>query len=298
MRGGYSFEPQSFGLTVYRARARLRRRKMLIAAFDRYVRANWRAIDADYLRRPTGPVDGDTKAVVTLILSAVILTCMQYIVLRGGLQTAFASQLPELVSATISESLGQWLALYRPLLRNIAWSMGCAFFYFVVPAIVIRVFFKERLSQWGLSPQNYFKHLWIYVLLFLPVAIAVVAVSFTPGFQQSYPFYKSAHGWGDFFVWEAFYALQFVALEFFFRGFMLRGLTEKMGKWAVLAMVVPYCMIHFQKPMLETFGAIVAGLILGILALRTRSIWGGATIHVAVAVSMDLVVIFHGGGLH
>jgi hypothetical protein len=52
-------------------------------------------------------------------------------------------------------------------------------------------------------------------------------------------------------------------------------------------MVVPYCMIHYGKPMAETCGAIFAGLVLGTIAMRTRSIWGGVAIHVCVALSMD-----------
>ena len=40
-------------------------------------------------------------------------------------------------------------------------------------------------------------------------------------------------------------------------------------------MIVPYLMIHFAKPWLEASGAILFGLLLGVLALRSRSIWGG-----------------------
>jgi membrane protease YdiL (CAAX protease family) len=54
---------------------------------------------------------------------------------------------------------------------------------------------------------------------------------------------------------------------------------------------VPYCMIHYGKPMTETIGAIFAGVILGTLAMRTRSIWGGVLIHVGVAWTMDLLAI-------
>jgi membrane protease YdiL (CAAX protease family) len=43
--------------------------------------------------------------------------------------------------------------------------------------------------------------------------------------------------------------------------------------------------------MAETFGAIGAGLILGTLAMRTRSIWGGVMIHVGVAWTMDLLAV-------
>jgi len=41
----------------------------------------------------------------------------------------------------------------------------------------------------------------------------------------------------------------------------------------------------------ETLAAIFAGLVLGILALRSRSIWGGVAIHVAVALTMDATAL-------
>jgi membrane protease YdiL (CAAX protease family) len=43
--------------------------------------------------------------------------------------------------------------------------------------------------------------------------------------------------------------------------------------------------------MAETFGAIIAGIVLGTLALRTKSIWGGVLIHVGVALTMDLLAV-------
>ena len=56
-------------------------------------------------------------------------------------------------------------------------------------------------------------------------------------------------------------------------------------------MIVPYCMIHYGKPLPETLGAIGAGLMLGTLAMRTRSIWGGVLIHVGVATTMDVLAL-------
>ncbi len=53
-------------------------------------------------------------------------------------------------------------------------------------------------------------------------------------------------------------------------------------------------MIHFYgKPFPETIGAIFAGIILGTLAMRTRSIWGGVLIHVGVAMTMDALALQH-----
>ena len=56
-------------------------------------------------------------------------------------------------------------------------------------------------------------------------------------------------------------------------------------------MAVPYCMIHYHKPMLGTLGAIAAGVILGYMSLRTRSIWLGAALHIAVAWTMDAAAL-------
>ena len=42
------------------------------------------------------------------------------------------------------------------------------------------------------------------------------------------------------------------------------------------------------KPMPETLGAVIAGVVLGTLSMRTRSIWGGALIHIAVAITMGV----------
>ena len=62
--------------------------------------------------------------------------------------------------------------------------------------------------------------------------------------------------------WELAYGLQFIGLEFFFRGFMVHGTKHRFGFYAIFVMMVPYCMIHFRKPMPETCGAIVAGMVM------------------------------------
>jgi membrane protease YdiL (CAAX protease family) len=88
------------------------------------------------------------------------------------------------------------------------------------------------------------------------------------------------------------YGVQFLALELFFRGWMLGALRKSMGSAAVFAMAVPYCMIHYGKPYLETHGAIVAGIVLGSLALRTRSIYAGFLVHITVAFAMDFLALY------
>lgn len=89
------------------------------------------------------------------------------------------------------------------------------------------------------------------------------------------------------------YALQFIALEFFFRGFLLHGAQPTLKSTnAIWLMCIPYLMIHFPKPWLEAVGALPFGLLLGWLALRSRSIWGGALVHITIAFSMDFFALW------
>ena len=89
---------------------------------------------------------------------------------------------------------------------------------------------------------------------------------------------------------------QFFALEVFFRGFMLVPLRRTMGSGAIFAMCVPYVMIHYGKPYLESSGAFLAGVVLGSLSMRTRSIYLGFLLHCTVAVLMDALALSSGKG--
>ena len=69
------------------------------------------------------------------------------------------------------------------------------------------------------------------------------------------------------------------------------GMGQVMGRLAVWVAMVPYCMIHYHKPLPEALAAIVAGLVLGEVAQRTQSIAGGVIVHIGVALTMDMLVL-------
>jgi membrane protease YdiL (CAAX protease family) len=177
------------------------------------------------------------------------------------------------------------------------WASACLFLYFVVPALVVKVALRESLADYGLKLRGGLKHKQIYFGMLLVVLPVVVGVSFTERFQHQYPFYKPFDDQlpPGFWQWEAMYALQFFALEFFFRGFMLHGLKRRFGFYAIFVMLIPYSMIHFGKPFPETIAALVAGFALGVLSLRTGSIWLGFLLHVTVALSMDFAALWQLG---
>jgi membrane protease YdiL (CAAX protease family) len=235
----------------------------------------WRAIDAETVPGPRG---FDWRVLIVLVTTCVVLTAQEYV---GG-RDYFADLFPNDGDRYWQlKAFGWWTG----------WRVGG---YLVLPALVVLCMPGERLRDYYISLQGFISHLWIYLLMFALILPAVIVASTTSSFQHTYPFYKLANRSAfDLWTWEAMYAAQFLSLEFFFRGFMLQGLRQAFGANAVFVMIVPYCMIHYGKPLPETIGAIGAGLILGTLAMRTRSIWGGVLIHMGVAITMDVLALQH-----
>jgi membrane protease YdiL (CAAX protease family) len=84
------------------------------------------------------------------------------------------------------------------------------------------------------------------------------------------------------------YGYDFIPTELLFRGFMIIGMAHLLGRGALLPMVVCYATLHFGKPLGETIGSVFGGYILGVIALRSRSIWGGMFVHIGIAWAMEL----------
>lgn len=170
--------------------------------------------------------------------------------------------------------------------------------YFLLPALFIRFYLKESLAQHGLQSGEVSKHLKWYFFLAAPIIGFAIIVSFGKDFSHHYPFYKLAsRSWVDLLLWESIYIVQFIVLEFFFRGFFLNSLKPVFGSNAILVMCLPYLMIHFPKLWLEAAGALFFGLFLGVLALQSRSIWGGVCVHVSIALVMDIAALMQTRGL-
>ncbi len=184
------------------------------------------------------------------------------------------------------------------LYKLIYWAGNVIFFYIVPPFILIKFVFKENFSAYGLSIKGAFKDYRIYVIMLCVMIPLVLFFSHTQSFQERYPFYDLKQGealYPNLFIWEIVYFIQFFALEFFFRGFMLHGTKQQFGYYSVFVMTIPYCMIHFGKPFPETLAAIIAGVILGTLSLKSRSIWLGVAIHFSVAITMDICSLWQKG---
>ncbi len=148
--------------------------------------------------------------------------------------------------------------------------------------------------RYGLNATRFdFRPYFLMLMLMLPL---IVAASFLPDFQNQYPRYESTKAhlhygvaeWVTAFVFELFYGLNFLSIEFFYRGFLVIGMMTALGRGSVLCMASLYCFLHFGKPMGEAISSIFGGFILGTIAYQTRSIWGGVIVHVGIAWLMEL----------
>src|ERR1700722_14387018 len=267
---------------------------ILLTALWWFFRDTWRQLDdeaATWRAKLRDEGKSDLRPLVVMGLCAVILTLQEY---YGG-RTFFDEALhPILVKLDLTHPRTIRLSKYDELYGFGWWAFSRVAGY-VAPFAVWKFFFREdSLLDMGLRTRGVLQHAWIYGLflgIVLPVALIV---SRQPDFGSYYPFYRqSSRSWYDFLSWEALYFAQFFGLEMFFRGFWLGALRRSFGSGPIFAMAVPYCMIHYGKPFLEANGAIVAGIALGSLSMRTRSIYQGFLVHITVAGLMDWLALWH-----
>ena len=235
----------------------------------------------------------DKHTAFTMIYAAIALTCIYYF--------GKAQSVGDLLKNTQFGEFGNFLNSTEKsnLPGLIFWIFVLMVFYFAIPALIIKFIFKKDLSDYGLNFKIETDFWKIYLQCAAVMIPLVYAVSLTEGFSSKYPFLRIYDGQPYFsstlLIWEFIYFFQFFGLEFFFRGFLVQSLKPKLGIYAIFVMTIPYCMIHFGKPMPETFAAIFAGVFLGWLSYKNNNIWLGLLLHCTVAFEMDILALHHKG---
>lgn len=180
----------------------------------------------------------------------------------------------------------------------------------VVPCCIIKFWFKERLSEYGLGwPRDRIKLGLVFFFVTLIIALPLFWLATkNPEIIKEYPLFgKEITTWGGFLVYEIVYLLFFITIEFIFRGYLLFGLFKikdidvlknvnrikgplVFGLYAILVQMLAYTMWHIGKPTAELIGAIIWGVTIGALALKIRSIWPIIIVHWILNVFIDTVL--------
>ena len=172
--------------------------------------------------------------------------------------------------------------------------VGCFLLMGVVPVLIVKLGFRERLRDYGVSLKGGRIALCTF-LLFTPIfVLAAWWSSDDPVILQKFPINpRAGESSAMFAMHAATYLLFYLGWEFYFRGFMLFGLRQSLGDAnAVLIQTLASALLHIGSPASETFGAILVGLLWGMLAIKTRSLLSGLGQHYVLGVSLDAFICF------
>lgn len=173
----------------------------------------------------------------------------------------------------------------------------------VLPLYLFYRFLDRQPSHfYGMAPK--WKGLTVYGLMLAFMVPLITWASFQPDFLRSYPTYHDTNAneffgvpeWVTALTYELCYGWDFVPTELMFRGFLVIGMSSVLGRGAILPMIVWYCSIHFGRPLGEAISSVIGGYLLGVLALSTRSIWGGLLIHIGIAWGMEIAAFLQSHG--
>ncbi|MEA2042265.1 MAG: hypothetical protein U9N85_06900 [Bacteroidota bacterium] len=165
---------------------------------------------------------------------------------------------------------------YRPFVKSFSENNQEYFFLLkafgnlkrIIPFILVfyilkRIYDSNDSHIYGLRFKGLnYRPFFIMLLMMVPV---IAAVSFQESFQHAYPRFKHWYFPEVFnfsepekiFWFELAYGLDFISIEFLFRGALIVGMAKVLKKEAVLPMVAFYVFIHFGKPALEAISTMV-----------------------------------------
>lgn len=258
------------------------------------------AIDNERLQQRASDVD--TAAERLRVWQIIGLACLCLLLVHYGKYSSNLTALVKWADAAFGGN-GHWYreyysSHYRELFGYVWWGGINLLGFLIIPMLAIRFWFRESVREYGWQWGEVHHHWRGYLLLASPIMVFAVIASFGDDFSRHYPFYDDAHrSWFDLLSWEVIYIWQFIAVEFFFRGYLVNGLKRQFGSLSIAVMCLPYLMLHFPKLWPESLGAILFGFFLGVLALMSRSIWGGVMVHVSIALMMDVAALIQTKGL-
>jgi len=193
-------------------------------------------------------------------------------------------------SALVTKDLDYPWNEYWSVVLN--WPLKGAFVFAAVSILWVSGDYSPPLS--GLSAKGFSAKPYFLLLLCMVPLIAVAGTQ--DDFLRVYPKWQRltfiepyvANSLPEKLLFELSYGLDFVTIEFFFRGFLILAFVRYAGKAAILPMAAFYCSIHFGKPMLECITSYFGGIILGVIVYHSRSIWGGLIVHLGIAWLMEI----------
>ncbi|MCI0583219.1 MAG: CPBP family intramembrane metalloprotease [Chloroflexi bacterium] len=158
---------------------------------------------------------------------------------------------------------------YQALERTILFGL--------VPALVIVLAFRDRLTEYGLGLGDW---RWGAGLAVIGCAVMTPIVVALGSNNQFSTYYGISSAPVDYLVVTHLFDL--VPAEFVIRGFLMFTLIRAIGPVGIIVALLPFVFAHLGKPEIELFSTILGGSVFGWLNWRTGSIWWSALGHVYI----------------
>ena len=164
--------------------------------------------------------------------------------------------------------------------------LACFVLMGIVPALIVKLVFREKLADYGLSLGNIKRTVRTFLVMGPLFALGGFLASKNAAVAEYYPI--NPHAADMFGLHVLTYLLYYAGWEFCFRGFMQFGLRRQFGDAnAILIQTMASSLLHIGTPDTEAFGAILGGIIWGLVAFRTRSILSGYLQHSLLGITLD-----------
>jgi membrane protease YdiL (CAAX protease family) len=176
----------------------------------------------------------------------------------------------------------------------IASFLSCFVLLGLLPALTVKLVFRERLRDYGVG-LGILARTWRTLASLAPVFLLVAYLGADDRqILAKFPINPRAGDSARMFALHALtYLVFYVGWEFHFRGFLLFGLRASLGDAnAILIQAMVSALLHIGSPASETFGAILAGFVWGVLALRTQSLVSGLGQHYLLGIALDAFICF------
>jgi membrane protease YdiL (CAAX protease family) len=157
--------------------------------------------------------------------------------------------------------------------------------YFAVLPILTIIILRRNPLDFGLRLGN-FKVWSFYVIASLIVALPILYIASRSSLLTEYYTIRQF----DVVKYCLETTVFLFSWEFLFRGFLLFGLKEKLKESSILVQMIPFVLLHFGKPEIETISTILTGIYFGYVAYRGNSYWPAFIIHLFINISFIIFV--------
>ena len=170
--------------------------------------------------------------------------------------------------------------------HTISTRWASALLYFgILPILTIIILLRRNPLEFGFRLGNWRVwgfHVIIFILVGFPILYIASLFTDLEGYYTVQQF--------DLLKYSLETLVYMFAWEFLFRGFLIFGLKEKLGELSILVQMIPFAILHFGKPEVETISTILVGIYLGYVVYRGNSYWPALIIHLFINITFRVIV--------